>query len=76
MTVRSVKLPPVFIRDCIESGCDVGEYRDWWLTATDAQFAELRNRAEFYADPNGPDGARWLVWPAKSLLKALERNGL
>ena len=76
MTSRQiVKLPPAFIRDCIESDCDVGDYENGWLFATATQLAELRNRAEFYADPNGPD-APHLKWPAKALLKALERNWL
>jgi hypothetical protein len=39
--------------------------------------AELRNRAEFYAHPNGPDAApRGLKAAAKGLLKALAREGL
>lgn len=69
-----VRLPPGFIRDSIESGCDVGEYEKGCLCATAAQIAELRDRAEYYADPNGPDMAPWLKWPAKALLRALNQR--
>lgn len=75
MTVRVVKLPARFIVDCIECDCDIGDFENGWLTATAEQFAELRDRAEYYLNPNGPE-APWLKWPAKALLHALERAGL
>lgn len=70
------KLPPRFIQDCLECDCDVGEYSGGFLCATDAQLKELRSRAEFYADANGPDAApAGLKTAAKALLRNLERLG-
>lgn len=72
------KLPPRFIRDCQECDCDVGEYIDGgFLCATPEQMSELRNRAEFYADANGPDAAPpGLKTAAKALLKKLDMLGV
>lgn len=69
------KLPPRFIQDCQECDVDVGEYTGGFLKATDAQLAELRNRAEHYAD-DGPDAApAGLKVAAKALLRKLEALG-
>jgi hypothetical protein len=66
------KLPPRFIRDCLECDVDVGETQGPFLLATPAQLAELRSRAEFYADANGPDAApAGLKTAAKALLKKM-----
>lgn len=69
-----LRLPPAFIRDCIECCCDVGEYERGWLRAAPEQLDELRNRAEYYADTNGPDGAPYVRIAAKALLRALDRE--
>lgn len=70
------KLPPRFIEDCIECGCEVGGYEGGYLYAQDAEIAELKSRAEFYADANGPDATPpGLKVAAKALLKALARVG-
>lgn len=70
-----VRLPPRFIEDCYECGCDVGEYDKGHLFASAAQIAELRSRAEYYADTNGPDMApAGLKTAAKALLKALNER--
>lgn len=71
------KLPPRFIQDCQECGCDVGEYIDGgFLCATPEQLHELRSRAEFYANVNGPDAAPpGLKVAAKAVLRSLERLG-
>lgn len=70
------KLPPRFIQDCLECDCDVGEYFGGFLCATVEQLSELRNRAEFYTNANGPDAAPpGLKSAAKALLRALERLG-
>jgi hypothetical protein len=71
------KLPPRFIGDCLECDCDVGEYSNGFLLATPAQAAELRSRAEFYADANGPDAApAGLKGAAKALLKKMSALGI
>jgi hypothetical protein len=71
-----IKLPPRFIRDCEECDCDIGDY-DYgrrMLSATPMQLAELKNRAAYYADVNGPDAApAGLKCAAKALLRALDR---
>lgn len=67
-----LKLPAAFIRDCIECECDVGRYLDGHLYADAEQLCELRNRAEFYAD-GGADLAGSLIWPARALLRALDK---
>lgn len=73
MADRTLKLPPRFIQDCQECGCDVGEYAGGQLQATDEQLAELRSRAAHYADAFGPDAApAGLKGAAKALLKALD----
>lgn len=70
------KLPPRFIQDCTECDCDVGEYSNGFLLATGAQLSELRNRAEHYADANGPDAApAGLKVAAKAVLRALGKLG-
>ncbi len=71
------KLPPRFIEDCIECGVTVGGYEGGYLYAIDSEIAELRNRAEYYADAAGPDAApAGLKGAAKSLLKAMARAGV
>jgi hypothetical protein len=71
-TIRN--LPGRFIQDCQECDCDVGDYTDRTLIASDKQLAELRNRAEHYAHAYGPDAApAGLKGAAKALLKALEK---
>lgn len=73
---RKLKLPPRFIQDCLECDCDVGDYRNGILNANLAQLAELRSRAEYYADAYGPDAApAGLKGAAKALLKALDKAG-
>ncbi|HVJ70554.1 MAG TPA: hypothetical protein VM531_03435 [Sphingomicrobium sp.] len=77
MTTITIGLPPKFIRDCQESDIDVGEYdfKRERLTATPEQLQELRNRAEFYCDPHGPDAASTgLKIAAKFLLNALNKK--
>ena len=70
----SIKLPPVFIRDCIECDCDVGDYANGVLTATPEQFGELKSRAEFYIHPDGPDAVGgWIRTAARAVLKALAK---
>jgi hypothetical protein len=72
----TLKLPPRFIRDCQECDCDIGDYdyKRGLLTATPTQIAELKNRAAYYADTNGPDLAPvGLKAAAKALIKALDR---
>jgi hypothetical protein len=55
-------LPLRFIVDCIECDCDIGEVLDWkgpggrcLLESTPEQYAELKNRAEYYVGPGSPD---------------------
>ncbi len=68
------KLPPRFIQDCLECDCDVGEYADGFLLASADQVDELRSRADFYADANGPDAApAGLKGAAKALIKKLDQ---
>lgn len=70
------KLPPRFIQDCLECDCDVGEYSNGFLCATDEQISELRSRAEFYADAHGPDAAPpGLKVAAKAVLRSLVSLG-
>ena len=52
-----LRLLPGFITDCIECGCDVGDYERGHLSANAAQIAELLDRARYYADADGPDRA-------------------
>ena len=79
MTARLVRtgLPGRFIQDCEECGCDVGDYdartRKW--QGTPEQLEELRDRAEHYTDPAGPDAApAGLKVAAQFLLKALRQQ--
>jgi hypothetical protein len=52
-------------------------YSKGYLMATPEQIAELRNRAKFYADTNGPDLVpRGLKTAAEALLKALPPRGV
>ncbi|CAB4145907.1 hypothetical protein UFOVP1518_48 [uncultured Caudovirales phage] len=72
-----LKLPPAFIRDCLDSDCDVGSYQGGHLIAAPEQLATLRDRAEYYVHPDGPDavgdgGA--LKRSAASLLAALSKT--
>lgn len=79
MTAISRFLPPRFIQDCIECGCDVGDVLSekpkgkTLLRSTPEQYAELRSRAELYTDPNGPDACPpGLKTAARTLLKAMD----
>ena len=72
--VRVLKLPPAFIRDCLDCDCDIGTYdfarRE--LTASVDQIDELRDRAEYYVDAHGPDASPpGLKVAARAVLKAL-----
>jgi hypothetical protein len=70
----TLRLPPRFIQDCLDCDCDVGDYSRGQLTASYIQLAELKNRAAYYADRNGPDAApTGLKSAAKALLRALDR---
>jgi hypothetical protein len=74
---RRLRLPENFIRDSQECGCDVGEYVAGHLEATDVQLNELRDRAEYYVNPFGPDDVGdggVLKRSAHALLKALDRQ--
>lgn len=72
--MSAIRLPPRFIQDCEESGLDVGTYASGKLTASPAQIADLRNRAQHYAHADGPDQApRGLKRAAQALLAALDR---
>ncbi len=69
------KLPPHFIRDSLECGCDVGEWSGAFLKATPEQLHELRSRALYYVDPWGPDAVGdggVLKRSARALLKKME----
>lgn len=74
------KLPPRFIQDCQECGCDVGFYDyepQLLVDPTPEQLSELRSRAEFYADAHGPCCAPpGLKVAAKALLKRMDALGL
>lgn len=74
------RLPPRFIQDCLECGCDVGFYDEvpqLLINPTPDQLRELRSRAEYYADAHGPDAApRGLKVAAKALLKRMNALGL
>jgi hypothetical protein len=74
------KLPPRFIQDCHECGVDVGFYDhepQLLVNPTHDQLRELRSRAEYYADTNGPDAAPpGLKVAAKALLKRMDALGL
>ena len=73
MAKHCIKAPPAFIADCLDCECDVGEYANGHLTATDEQLAELRSRAKHYAY-GGTDGAPlWMVPAARALLRAIEQ---
>lgn len=74
-----MEFPRRFIEDCLECDCDVGEPIEWKrravvLEMNDEQRAELKNRAEYYADRNGPDadGLQGLKASARAVLKRLE----
>lgn len=74
---HQIKLPPAFVTDCIECDCDVGEYVKPWLTANKEQLAELRSRADHYANGGVDDPSCFgLVRSAKATLAALDREGL
>lgn len=71
-------LPWRFIQDCLECDCEIGDTdlskgRRVTLQATAKELAELRNRAEYYADSYGPQGggAPGLRIAARALLKHL-----
>lgn len=67
------KLPPRFIQDCHECGCDVGEYYRGFLNATNPQLSELRSRAIHYADGGTDNPPPGLVVAAKALLRAMDK---
>jgi len=72
---HNLKLPPTFVRDCLECECDIGWYEKGWLSASNAQLAELKNRAELYAGEGAPDLAYpGLVRSARATLAAIERQ--
>lgn len=74
------RVPGRFIADCVESGVDIGFYDDGpglLIDPTHDQLRELRNRAEYYAHPNGPDQLPpGLKTAARALLKRLDTLGL
>ena len=78
MTYVSRFLPPRFIRDCLECDCDIGDVtpigHKMLVRATAEQYAELRNRAEYYVDQYGPDAGDGggLKRAAKALLRAMD----
>lgn len=72
--MKTYKLPYSFIRDCLESDVDIGEYDKGKLTATDEQLANLKDRARYYADGDVDQASRSLITAAKRLLVALEEN--
>ena len=78
MSELRIKMPPRFIQDCLDCDCKVGVYSNGILTCSPEQLAELKNRADHYADEWGPDvddgGA--LKRAAMAALKALNRAAL
>ena len=74
-------LPPRFIQDCLECACDVGEVIRYQskgktlLESTPEQYAELRDRAQYYAGEGSPDGmgdGGGLKRAARALLKSMD----
>jgi hypothetical protein len=76
--VKTLKLPPRFIEDCIDCDCEVGsyDYKRRTLTANDAELAELISRAEFYADGSVDYPPPGVVPSARATLRALAKQGL
>jgi hypothetical protein len=76
MNAIQIKLPPRFIEDCLECDCDVGDYvfRSGILTATAAQLAELRSRADHYANGGLDAAPLGIIKSAKATLAALDRE--
>jgi len=66
-----IKVPPRFIRDCLDSDCDVGTYERGHLIATHEQLAELINRAQHYAGDGVDMAPVGLVRSAKATLQAV-----
>lgn len=79
MSEYHIKLPfYTFLQDCYDCDCDIGEWENGTLTATQAQLDELVDRAQFYADPWGPnlEDRPGLRPSARALLKRLPRKGV
>lgn len=72
------KLPPAFISDCLDCGCDIGFYDEGpqlLIDPTQEQLVELRSRAEHYVGDvdQAPPG---LKVAARALLKRMDALAL
>lgn len=75
-----IKVPTRFFDDhqidrCLPSPAIVKATKaHYFIDSTDPNMGELRDDAEYYADPNGPEDAGHLKAAAKALLKAIDKQ--
>jgi hypothetical protein len=72
----TILISNMFIRDCIECDCDIGEWDGRRLTASPEQLHELRSRAEHYAGEHVDACDYGLIRSARAVIKKLDALGL
>ena len=74
--MKTIPLTHVFVRDCVECECDIGEWDGRKLTASPDQLRELRGRASHYAEGYVDACDRWLIRSAQAVIRKLDALGL
>ena len=74
--ITTFAVAPLFVRDCLECGCDVGRLDGRKLTATPEQIQELRDRATYYATEGLDAAPPSLIKSARTVLGQLDKLGL
>ena len=72
----TLKLPARFITDCIECACDIGDVvsetsRTITLSSTPEQIAEIKGRAEHYANDGTDAAPMGIILSARATLRHL-----
>lgn len=76
MMTTKIKLPARFITDCLECACDIGDVvsetaRTITLTSTPDQIAEIKGRAEHYANDGMDAAPLGIILSARATLRHL-----
>jgi hypothetical protein len=74
--MQTILMPLVFVRDCVECECDIGQWDGRKLTASPDQLRELRARASHYAEGYVDACDSWLIRSAKAVVRKLDALGL
>lgn len=71
-----MRFAPLFVQDCKECECDIGEWDGRFLLSRPRQLCELYNRAYHYANGHVDLADAGLVGSAKAVIAKFEANPL